>query len=107
MGSAGPETINSDRLLATPAMETARWLSFVTTTVTPALFVFTATDPKLSELGATPTAASAGMGLNAKAIKDIPRHRHTNSVLFMSEQSFVFLFFWSESRAAGGGRRAN
>jgi hypothetical protein len=49
--------MNSERVLDKPFSETLCRFSFVTTTVTAALFVFTVTEPKLNELGATPTAA--------------------------------------------------
>ena len=76
--------MNSERVLDKPFSETLWRLSFVTTTVTAALFVFTATEPKLRELGATPTAAWAGMGIDRAPAKSDAKHRHTNSVLFMS-----------------------
>jgi hypothetical protein len=95
MGSAGIVTINSARLLDTCMIETLRRLLFVTTRVSAALCVFTATDPKVSELGETPIVACTGTGNTTNPAKINPTTKHTNSVLFMDRQPFVF-FFWSE-----------
>lgn len=89
MGSAGPVTINSERVLETPASETVRRLLLFITKVIAALFVFTATEPKLSELGVAPTADWTGWGMTRVPIKMNATDKHTNSVLFMNRQSFV------------------
>ncbi len=100
-GRAGPVTINSERLLDTLVIKTLRRLLFVTTTVAAALFVFTLTDPKLSELGETPTVACTGTGHATNPAKINPTTQHTNSVLFMDRQPFVFFL----ERGVSGGRR--
>ena len=103
MGSAGPVTINSERLLDTPVIETLCRPSFVTATVAAALCVFTLTDPKLNEVGAIPTSACTGIGNNAKPARLNPTNRHTSSVLFMDRQSLVVFSGARGERGEGGG----
>ncbi len=83
MGSAGLVTRNCASELDTPVTDALRRLLFVNATVMAALFVFTVTEPKLSEVGATPTAASAGLAIARAPAKNNPKDRHTNRVLFM------------------------
>src|SRR5208337_3089233 len=106
MGSAGLETINSARLLDTCMIETLRRLLLVTTRVSAALCVFTATDPKLSELGETPTVACTGTGHTTNPAKINPTTKHTNSVLFMDRQPFVFFLERGEGGWGPGERRS-
>ncbi len=103
MGIAGLMTINSGRLLETCRIETVCWPLLVTTTVAAELGVFTVTDPKLSEVGFTPTPAWIGIGKNTTPTKSNPRQRHTSRVLCMRGQSFVFN---SRARPERGGGRA-
>jgi hypothetical protein len=51
---------------------------FVTTTVAAPLVVFSATDPKLSAAGVTPTPANAETGNKTEPIKNNRIKRHTN-----------------------------
>lgn len=83
MGSAGPMTINSGRLLETCRIETACPPLLVTATVAAELEVFTVTDPKLSEAGLTPTPAWIGVAKNTELTKSSPIDRHTSRVLCM------------------------
>ena len=83
MGIAGPMTINSGRLLETCRIDTVCPPLLVTATVAAELVVFTATDPKLSEAGLTPTPAWIGMVKKLELTKNNPRDRHTTRVLCM------------------------
>ena len=105
MGNAGPVTMNSERVLETPASETVCRFSFVTTKVIAALFVLTATEPKLSELGATPTAAWTGGGKTSVPARKNATNKHTNSVLFMKWQPFV-VFSGANIERSGRGEGA-
>jgi hypothetical protein len=83
MGIAGLVTINSGRLLETCRIETVCRPLLVTTTVAVELFVFTVTDPKLSEVGLTPTPAWTGIGVKTEPTISNPRDRHPSRVLCM------------------------
>src|SRR5208337_3663879 len=102
IGSAGLVTTNSERLLDTPVIEMLRQLLFVTTTVAAALFVFTASDPKLTELGARFTCACTDNGKIIEPANNIAIDRHTSSVLFIVGSSFVFFSGATLERRGGG-----
>jgi len=64
------------------------WLLVLVITIVAAeLTVFTETEPKLIELGETPTPARIAAGKNIGPKIDKPTSRHTRSVLFISRQS--------------------
>src|ERR1700751_2667843 len=105
MGIAGQRKINSGRLLETCRIERVCPLLLVTTTLAAELDVFTVTDPKLREVGLTPTPARTGIGKNIEATKSNPRDGCASRVLRIRRPSFVF-----DSGAGpeqGGGRAVN
>ena len=81
IGRVGLVTINSGRLLDTCRNVMPCTLVFVTTTVTAAVVVPTATDPKFTVDALTPTAACARPGKSTEPIKNNPINRHTKRVL--------------------------
>ena len=89
-GKEYPLTVNSGRLLETPRIEMGNRPLFVTVTAIAELVVLTGTDPKLSELGLTPTPAWTGAGKSIVLMPIIPTTRHTNSVLRKCTPTFVF-----------------
>ena len=62
-------------------------LLFVTIMVAAELTVFTGIEPKLMELGETPTPARTVAGKS----RELTTNRHTHRVLFIPWQSFVFV----------------
>jgi hypothetical protein len=90
MGSAGPMTINSGRLLETCRIETACPPLLVTTTFAAELVVVTVTDPKLSEAGLIPTPAWIGVAKNTELTKTQSDRQAHQSRLIHAQQSFVF-----------------
>jgi hypothetical protein len=88
MGIAGLMTTNSGALLEICWIEILRELPFVTTTVAAWLVVFVVTDPKLSEVGLTPTPpAQTTAGKTTEPTKSKRRHKYASRTLFMREQS--------------------
>jgi hypothetical protein len=102
MGIAGLRTINSGRLLEACRIETVCPLLLVTTTLAAELDVFTVTDPKLREVGLTPTPARTGRGKKTEAAKSNPRDGYASRVLCICGRSFVFDLRARPKR--GGGR---
>ena len=90
MGIAGMITINSARLLEISEIERVSRPLLVTTTVAAGLVVPTTTDPKLSEVGVTPTPAWADIGKNTAPTRSIAIDRQPSRILFTRDKTPVF-----------------
>src|SRR5271170_3750784 len=92
MGMEGLTTMNSGTVLEMRVTETGCRLSLVRTTVPAELVVFILTEPKLSEVGETPTSASTDTGNNIETTRNKTEGKHTSSVLPMGGSSLsIFL----------------